>query len=132
MDAISMVMAERLNCTDRCWGEVLFTGGLSVWMKRNDLEIPDDILVARTIGDISDDEDLGRAEEIVARGGVLYSGQLSTVIKYDGNTAIFHQYEDIGTSVQANQEIAVSANSMEKEAEPKQSGGWDDYPLGSW
>ena len=84
-----MVMAERLNATDRCWGEVLFMGGLSVWMQRNDLEIPDDILVARTIGDISDDEDLLRAEEIVARGGVLYSGQLSTVIKYDGNTAIF-------------------------------------------
>ena len=63
---------------------------------------------------------------------LLYSGQLSTVIKYDGNTAIFHQYEDIGTSVQASQEIAVSANSMEKEAEPQQSGGWDDYPLGSW
>ena len=49
---------------------------------------------------------------------MLYSGQLSTVIKYDGNTAIFHQHEDIGTSVQASQEIAVSANSMEKEAEP--------------
>ena len=63
---------------------------------------------------------------------LLYNGQLSTVIKYDGNTAIFHQYEDIGTSVQASQEIAVSANSMEKEAEPQQSGGWDDYPLGSW
>ena len=48
-------------------------------------------------------EDLQRAEEIVARGGVLYSGQLSTVIKYDGNTAIFHQHEDIGTIVQASQ-----------------------------
>ena len=88
-------------------------------MQRNDLEIPDDILVARTIGDISDDEDLGRAEEIVARGGVLYSGQLSTVIKYNGNTAIFHQHQDISTFVQASQEIAVSANSLEKEAEPQ-------------
>ena len=63
---------------------------------------------------------------------LLYSGQLSTVIKYDGNTAIFHQHEDIGTSMQASQEIAVSANSMEKEAGPERSGEWDDYPLGSW
>ena len=63
---------------------------------------------------------------------LLYSGQLLTVIKYNGNTAIFHQYEDIGTPEQASQEIAVSANSMEKEAEPQQSGGWDNYPLGSW
>ena len=101
-------------------------------MQRNDLEIPDDIMVARTIGDINNEESLQRAEEIVARGGVLYSGQLSTVIKYDGNTAIFHQHENFGISEQASQEIAVSANSMEKEAGPEQSGGWDDYPLGSW
>ena len=60
-----MVMAERLNATDRCWGEVLFTGGLSVWMQRNDLEIPDDILVARTISNISDDEDLGSVAVIL-------------------------------------------------------------------
>ena len=60
---------------------------------------------------------------------MLYSGQLSTVIKYDGNTAIFHQYEDIGTIEQASQEIAVSANSLEKEAEPQQSGGWDNWIL---
>ena len=33
---------------------------------------------------------------------VLYSSQLLTVIKYNGNTAIFHQYEDIGTSKQAS------------------------------
>ena len=132
LDAISMVMASRLNATDECWGEVLFTGGLSVLTQRNDLDIPDDIAVARTIGDIDDEESLQRAEEIVARGGVLYSGQLSTAIKYDGNTAIFHQHEDIGLSMQTSQEIAVSANSMEKEAGPEQSGGWDDYPLGSW
>ena len=42
---------------------------------------------------------------------MLYSGQLLTVIKYDGNTAIFHQYKDIGTFMQSSQEIAVSANS---------------------
>ena len=128
-----MVMASRLNATDECWGEVLFTGGISVLTQRNDLDIPDDIAVARTIGDIDDEESLQRAEEIVARGGVLYSGQLSTAIKYSGNTATFHQHCDIAW---LREEIAGRVYSREQEAyasvSGERSGGWDNYPLGSW
>ena len=64
---------------------------------------------------------------------VLYSGQLSTVIKYSGNTATFHQHCDIAW---LREEIAGRVNSREQEAyasvSGERSGGWDDYPLGSW